>query len=68
MPQIIFVISNLSKEPSPDYVIVVTQLLAYLIPCIMLSCLDPTIHHYPLLCFSLSIDYFVLLSTMRSTC
>ena len=37
IPQIIFIISDFDKKPSLDYVIAVTQLLACLVPCIVLS-------------------------------
>lgn len=37
IPQIIFIINDFDKKPSLDYIIAVTQLLAYLFPCIVLS-------------------------------
>ena len=65
MPQIIFIISGFNKKPSLDYVIAVTQLLAYLVHCIILSYLDPTTHYDPVNCLFFSMVCFASLSAMR---
>lgn len=68
MPQIIFIISSLGKEPSPDYIIAVTQLPTCLVPCIVLFRLDLITHHNPVFCLSLSMVYFTFPFTTRPTC